>query len=379
LNGTQSALARTIEELRDPASGYARRFERARVLDLNIGEVQYPLPEQVRAELADALIGIERPWYSSPQGEEELRAAYLDRIGRSGTTTAAEVMVTAGGKEAAWLAANYAVGVRGVGRGAVPVPGWEPYSLWLRAAGCQVTGYDPLLLAADPEYLREIARASAPGLGLLVINYPHNPTGVWMDQGRYDRLLAISAELGVAVVSDEVYRAFAPAPASALLAPAFDPAKDTVVDSCSKWLAAAGLRVGFLTAGPRTVQDLLLYRSSYASCTSVLTQKAAASLLTGRASAEWLAAVRAQVADGRQAVADHLAAAGVTVETHGGLYLWCGRPDDTEPVATTSQERAVLADGAGFGAPGHVRVCTARAGLDAAVAARAIVATLKER
>lgn len=379
MNGAQSALARTIEDLRDPTSDYAQRFEHSHALNLNIGEAQFPLPEPVRRELADAVLGVERPWYSSPQGEEDLRAAYLDGFGRPETAATVDVMVTAGGKEAAWLAVNYALQVRGVSRAAVPRPGWEPYSLWLRAAGCPITFYDPLLLTADPEYLREIARVSAPGLELLIINYPHNPTGAWLDQDRYNRLLAISAELGIAVLSDEVYRAFAPAPASALLAPAFDPAKDTAVDSCSKWLAAAGLRVGFLSAGPRTVEDLVLYRSSYASCTSVLTQRAAASLLSGPASAAWLASVRAQVADDRQAVADHLADAGVSVESHGGLYLWCALPDGAELVANTSQERAVLADGTGFGAPGHMRVCTARAGLDAAAAARAIVATLRDR
>ncbi len=378
MNGTESVFARTIQQLRDPSSGYARRLAGSPALDLNIGEARFPLPEQVRRELAERLCAIERPWYSSPQGEADLRAAYLDQVRRPETAAEVDVIVTAGGKEAAWLAVSYALHVRGVSRAAVPRPGWEPYSLWLRAAACPITAYDPLLLAADPGHLKEIARAGA-ALGILIINYPHNPTGAWMDQDRYDQLLAIATELGIAVLSDEVYRAFAPAPASALLAPAFDPAKDTAVDSCSKWLAAAGLRVGFLIAGSRTVADLVLYRSSYASCTSVVTQRAAASLISGRTADAWLAAVRAQVADDRQAVADHLAEAGVKVESHGGIYLWCALPDSADLVAAESPDRAVLAEGAGFGAPNHVRICTARAGLDAAAAARAIVATLKER
>ncbi len=379
MNGKQSVFARTVEQLRDPSSGYARRFTGSHALDLNIGEARFPLPEPVRRELAGTLFGLERPWYSSPQGEADLRAAYLDQVRRPETAAEVDVIVTAGGKEAAWLAVSYALHVHGVSRAAVPRPGWEPYSLWLRAAACPVTAYDPLLLAADPGYLREIARARGPALGLLIINYPHNPTGAWIDQARYDQLLAIAAELGIAVLSDEVYRAFAPAPASALLAPAFDPAKDTAVDSCSKWLAAAGLRVGFLIAGSRTVADLVLYRSSYASCTSVLTQRVAASLLSGRTADAWLATVRTQVAEDRQAVANYLARAGVKVESQGGLYLWCALPDSADLVAAESPDRAVLAEGAGFGAPSHVRICTARAGLDASAAARAIVATLKER
>lgn len=379
MTGPSTVFARTIAALRDPASTYARRLTGSGGLDLDIGEARFPLPAPVRAEIAAAVGGLERPWYSSPQGEEYLRDDYLAQIGRPKGAAPVEVMVTAGGKEAAWLAVSYALEMRGAARAALPCPGWEPYSLWLSAAGCPVTAYDPLRLAADPDYLAELADSPGPALDLLVINYPHNPTGALMDQHGYDRLLALAGELGIAVVSDEVYRAFAPGPASALAAPGFDAAKDVVVDSCSKSLGAAGLRVGFLASGRRTVADLVLYRSSYASCTSILTQTAAAALMSGPAGAAWLAEVRARVAADRQAVADLLAQAGVKVTSHGGLYLWCQVPDLGGPDPEESAEWARLADGAGFGVAGHVRICTARADLDPAAVTRAILASLRDR
>ncbi len=380
MTGPGSPFARTITALRDPSSTYARRLAASGGLDLDIGEVRFPLPEPVLDELTGALgKSLGRPWYSPPQGQDGLRANYFAQIERPANAGPVEVMVTAGGKEAAWLAVGYAVDMRCIARAAVPRPGWEPYSLWLSAAGCPVTTYDPLRLAAEPDYLTQLAAEAGPALGLLVINYPHNPTGAWMDQAGYDRLMDLAGELQIAVVSDEVYRAFAPKPASVLTSPGFDPAKDIVVDSCSKSLAAAGLRVGFLTGGRHTVADLVLYRSSYASCTSVLTQTAAATLLSGPAATAWLTDVRTRVAADRQAVAARLTDAGVKVTSHGGLYLWCQVPDPDDLAGTDTTDRASLAEGAGFGAKDHVRICTARAGLDPETAARAIVASLRER
>ncbi|WP_371878849.1 aminotransferase class I/II-fold pyridoxal phosphate-dependent enzyme [Amycolatopsis roodepoortensis] len=78
-----------------------------------------------------------------------------------------------------------------------------------------------------------------------------------MVQQGMDRLIEIAAEHHLPVVSDEVYRLFAAGYVSAAHAPARDPYRHLVADSCSKALAVAGLRVGFLhraaagPAGPR--------------------------------------------------------------------------------------------------------------------------------
>ncbi len=379
---TDEFFGRTLALLADPGSPYARTFDASPLLDLSIGEVRYPLPAASRTEMGKAAGRIERLWYAAPQGEPALRAAYLRHLTNMDTSGSApdatDVLVTAGGKEAAWLAIRYLLQRRGGGAALVPVPGWEPYRLWLSAAGYLQVPYDPVALAGDPASLSALVAGAPTRPTLLVLNYPHNPTGASVDQAGMNQIMAAAADAGVAVVSDEVYRTFAPAPASAALTPAFDPGRDAVVDSCSKWLGVAGLRVGFLLAGPETVRDVTLFRSSYASCTSVLAQHAAASLLGSDATRDWMTAIRAEIDRNRRAVAAQLDVLGVPVESAGGLYLWCRTPDPDKLTDPGVTGRARTAPGRGFGTPGHFRLCVAQAGLNPAQAAAAVVATLRE-
>ena len=378
-------FARTLERLTDPASGYAQTFDTvAAEVDLGIGEARYPLPADVRAELGDAVADMDRHWYADPAGDTKLRTAYVQRLYGMDRLVAADmdqVLVTGGGKEAAWLAVRYLLNRTRAGSALVPRPGWEPYVLWLDAAGGSAVPYAPAELAADPTLLSELIDAAEPRPSLLVLNYPHNPTGVHVDQATMDAIIETANDLSLAVVSDEVYRAFAPGNVSAAHAPTYDPSRQVVVDSCSKWLTTAGLRVGFLLAAPTIVQDLTLFRASYASCASPVTQRIAQTLLTSRAAARWLTHTRTSIDSTRRATATCLVERGVPVACEGGLYVWCrpSSPDALPAALGSGGPRARITDGVVFGAPGHVRICPARAGLDPAAAADAVLTTLRGR
>ncbi|WP_144121054.1 pyridoxal phosphate-dependent aminotransferase [Catellatospora sichuanensis] len=373
---SDTAIGRTLQALSAPGSAYARTFDASPMLDLSVGEARYSLPTEVREELGSAVARISDFGYADPAGDAVLRATYLDTIAE-GRRDELGVLVTGGGKEAAWLAIRYLLHQRPHGSVLVPQPGWEPYGLWLDAIGRTRVGYDPVAVAADPGALRRIITSASRKPALLVLNYPHNPTGVGVDQPTMDALIGIAVEYGLGVVSDEVYRMFSDQPGLATKVAAFDPDRHVVVDSCSKWLAAAGLRVGFLAAAPQMVRDLTLYRSTYASCTSTVAQRAAHTLIESPAARHWLTAVREQVSASRAALAAALARWEIDVVSAGGLYLWCRVPE-ARPVA--EQDRSGLlarvTGGAGFGAPGFFRLCPARAGLEPTAAAAAVARTL---
>ncbi|MEV6927088.1 pyridoxal phosphate-dependent aminotransferase [Dactylosporangium sp. NPDC051485] len=391
---TDLVLSRTID--RALSSGYAQpQVSDGRTdLDLAVGEARYRLPDPVRAEIGAAVAGLDRPWYGDPTGSAGLRAAFLHRLlevpagdhaegpnRRAGDMDAGElidrVLVTAGGKEAAMLAVRYQLHRRGHGRVLLPQPGWEPYGIWAHAHDVRVLPYDPVALAADPKLLYDIAARDGYRPATLVLNYPHNPTGVTLDQGRMDALIAAAVDLGLAVVSDEVYRWFGPQPVSAVHAPAYDPALHLVVDSTSKWLTTAGLRVGFLVADEGIVRSLTAFRATYASCTSIVDQRIAELLITSATACAWLAEVRAEVDVTRRATVQHLTDAGVPVLSDGALYIWCGPPQPGRASGPGGSARARVTAGATFGAPDHIRLCTARAGLDPAAAAAAVCTTLR--
>lgn len=384
-------FVRTLEQVTGPASGYLQTLDAQSgagsgtgtgvTLDLGVGEARFPIPPVVRSELGDSVFQLDQVGYTDPAGEETLRGMYLRHLQGGQHNDAGSVLVTAGGKEAAWLAIRYLL-IGQLGGALVPVPGWEPYSLWLHALGRSVVPYDPAVLADDPSYLRDLVSSAPQRPSLLVLNYPHNPTGVFVGQRDMDRIIELAAELDLAVVSDEVYRAFAPGHVSAAFAPAFG-LRHVVVDSTSKWLASAGLRVGFVYADAQIVRALTAIRATYASCTSGVTQRLAGALLSSLSAGRWLDGVRTEVGHAVQAVAKHLAGAGVQVVSSGGLYVWCRTPDawalPPAPVADAEPVRARFVDGAGFGAPGHLRICPARAGVDPKAAAAAVVATLQRQ
>jgi aspartate/methionine/tyrosine aminotransferase len=371
---TDPFFSRALAQLTGASSGYAQAFDTAGgKIDLATGEVRYPLPADVLADIANRVSSLDSPWYANPAGEDTLRAAYLRYLGEPPGHDIGRVLVTGGGKEAAWLAVRYLLDSGGA---LVPSPGWEAYGLWLHAGAAPHLAYDPAQLAADPLSLRQLAATAS----MLILNYPHNPTGIRIDQGTMDAIIGAAAEMGLAVVSDEVYRAFAPGQVSATRSPAYDPARHIVIDSCSKWLAAAGLRIGFLIADPAIVRALTLFRSSYASMTSTPAQRIAETLISSPAAGRWLAGARAAVDATRCATARHLADLGVPVASHGSIYIWCRAPSPGElPDPGPEAAQAVIAEGRRAGMPGYVRICPARYGLEPAAAAAAVVSTLRRR
>jgi aspartate/methionine/tyrosine aminotransferase len=380
---TDTFFARLLDSTTS-STGYACRGAAgsAAEWDLGMGEVRYPMPARLRGEIGRAVEGIESPAYSDPVGELALRRAFSDFAGLPDPAAAPRysMLVTAGGKEAAVLAARYLLAQSESGGALVPSPGWEPYRLWIEAAGREVIGYDPVRVAADPSILGVLARRASRPPALLILNYPHNPTGTELSQPGMDEIVRCADRMGMPVLSDEVYRSFGTTVVSAAHAPDADPGRHLVVDSCSKSLAAAGLRVGFLLGHQDVVSAVAAVRATYASCTSIVTQVIATALLTSPTARSWLAEVRADIQANHTAMTEQLCERGIQVAGAGGIYLWCRIPADRSPVrANASRARAVVTDGAGFGAADHFRLCVARAGLDPVAAADAVVATVGGR
>ena len=97
-----------------------------------------------------------------------------------------------------------------------------------------------------------VAAAFRADTKLLVINFPHNPTGSTIDRPTLDRVLSIAADVGAVVLSDEVFRLLdpdAPPPAADLYERAVS------LDVMSKAWGLGGVRVGWIAtqdAGLRT-------------------------------------------------------------------------------------------------------------------------------
>ncbi len=118
-----------------------------------------------------------------------------------------------------------------------------------RSLGCQVTTWPVLAGAGGWRLDLETLEASfTPRTRLLVINFPHNPTGFLPSQAEFDHILALARQRGCRVFSDEMYRLLEHDPARRLPAVCDVYERGISLSGLSKTFALPGLRLGWLAA-----------------------------------------------------------------------------------------------------------------------------------
>jgi aspartate/methionine/tyrosine aminotransferase len=162
-----------------------------------------------------------------------------------------DVLVFAGAEEAIFCLANVLLG-----EGAHAIVTWPAYqSLYEvgRAGGADVTLHELREedgWAIDIDLLR---RQVTPSTRLIVINAPHNPTGMLPDRATFDAVVVIAEEAGVYLLVDEVYRYLEFAEEDRLPAGAEATPRGISLGVMSKSFAMAGLRIGWLATRDRAV------------------------------------------------------------------------------------------------------------------------------
>jgi len=193
----------------------------------------------------------------------ELRLGYTESTGHPllrreiallyETLSSDEVLVFAGAEEAIFVTANVVLSP-----GDHAIVAWPAYqSLHEVARG---VGADVALhelhesegWAIDVERLRG---QLTPRTRLIVINVPHNPTGMLADGATFEAVADLAAEAGATLLSDEVYRFLERDPSDRLPAGA-DLGRHVVsLGVMSKSFAMAGLRIGWLATRDRGLLD----------------------------------------------------------------------------------------------------------------------------
>jgi aspartate/methionine/tyrosine aminotransferase len=186
--------------------------------------------------------------YSEAPGHPLLRAeiaALYDGL------DADDVLVFAGAEEAIFCLSNVLLGPGD--HAVVTWPGYQSLYEVGRATGADVSLHvlheeDGWTL--DPDRLIATLR---PDTRLVVVNAPHNPTGMLPSHADWARLTGELADRGIHLLADEVYRflEFTPADRLTAGADAFD--RGVSLGVMSKSFALAGLRIGWLASRDRAL------------------------------------------------------------------------------------------------------------------------------
>ena len=175
-----------------------------------------------------------------------------------------DVLVFAGAEEAIFCLANVMFGPGD--HAVVTWPGYQSLYEVARATGAEVTLHELRVDASWAIDIELLRRQVTPQTRLIVVNAPHNPTGMLPDRATFDALVEIADGAGVHLLVDEVYRYLEFADADRLPAGAEASARGISLGVMSKSFAMAGLRIGWLATRDR---ELLAKCASFKDYTTI--------------------------------------------------------------------------------------------------------------
>jgi len=341
------------------------------VVDLSVGTPADPTPAVVRDALAAAA---DAPGYPTTHGTLELREAvvqWFDRRRGVPGLDPADVLPTIGSKEFVALAPS----LLGVGSGDIvvhPRVAYPTYDVGARLAGATPVPFDDV-----DDW------AGLPGVRVVWVNSPSNPTGAVASREELARVVRAAREVGAVVFSDECYAELVwDAPYAASGAPSIlDPAVCggttegvIAVYSLSKQSNLAGYRAAFAAGDSAVIARLLEVRKHAGFMVPAPVQAAMVAALHDDAH---VTAQRATYERRRDVLRDALVGAGFRIDdSRAGLYLWATRGEDCwETISWLAEFGIVAAPGAFYGPAGaeHVRVALTASDERVAAAASRLV------
>ena len=251
------------------------------VVDFGAGEPDFPTPENIKQAAIRAIDG-NFTKYTAAGGTQELKQAVCDRHTADFGTSykPSECLITVGGKHVIFNLVQ--VLINPGDEVVIPVPYWVTYKDVVNYAGgnCVFVPTDPangfaLAAAAVEPYLTSKTR-------MIIVNSPSNPSGAVIAQEEFERILRMTSERGIYLMTDECYCHFLydSKPFSIASVPG---ARETVLvaGTVSKTYAMTGWRIGFGLVPERVAGAMLKLQSHSTSNPTSISQKAAVEALRG--------------------------------------------------------------------------------------------------
>ena len=300
------------------------------IVSFCIGQPDFPAPENVQEAAIRAIKG-GKHGYTPSAGIDELRAAaakYLSGL-RGGLPIRAEDVVVGAGAKPFIAYAIQSVTDHGEGDEVIyPNPGFPIYESQIRACGAKpvpIHLHEKRNFSFDPA---ELEKLLGPKTKLLILNYPHNPTGGLLSKNELEQIAAIlSKHPQVWVYADEIYCRLAYAGEFFSIAQVPGMLERTIIsDGASKTWAMTGWRIGF-TANAALAPVFTRWITNTDSCASQISQWAALEAINGPQEAA--AAMKQSFLERRDLIVKRLnEVPGESCQVPGGAgYVW---PNVTE-------------------------------------------------
>ncbi len=359
------------------------------VINLSVGEPDFPTPENIR-NAGKRAIDEGHTRYTPGGGTLELKKAVVKKLSRDNDLhyDTSQILISCGGKHSLYNACQ------ALFQSGDEVIIFSPY--WVSFPDfVSVTGAKPIFVNTDPARQFEPvmddlkAKITSRTKGI-IINSPSNPTGgVWSDEAVL-KVLEIAETAGVWVFSDECYeqltydRTYI---STAMLGENTE--KVLTFQSCSKTYAMTGWRIGYAAGPNKIIKAMGKLQGQSTSCPSSIAQVAAIEALIGDQSEVTI--MRNVFKKRRDYIVTRLNEMnGVHCDTPGGAFYvfpdFSSYMGDDRNIQSSNdlsmylleQKAVVTVSGKAFGSDGNVRFSYAASDEDLARAMDLVEETLKE-
>lgn len=359
----------------------------ADIISLGIGSPDLPPHPTVTAALTASAALPTAHGYQSYQGTPALRAAMAEWYGRAYGVTldpATEILPLLGSKEGlmhigmTFLEAGDTV--------LIPNPGYPTYRAVAEICGATIREYNLTEATGWLPDLGALAASDLRGVKMMLVNYPHMPTGTRADAAFLARLVAFAQAHQIMLVHDNPYSFILnDNPTSLLSVPG---AREVALElnSLSKSHNMAGWRVGLLAGRADWLKEVLRFKSNMDSGMFLPVQQAAVAALA--LGPEWFAELNATYQARRAVVMELLHTLGCQPDpSQTGLFVWAAVPAGYADGYALSDEllhdaRVFITPGGIFGSNGNnyirVSLCQPEALLRKAME-RIVTASVKAR
>lgn len=297
------------------------------IINLGIGSPDLAPDPRVIEELHRAALDPRNHGYASYKGLPELLEAVAEWYSRKygvQLDPSSEVLTLYGSKEGLiYLCQSY---INPGDKVLVPNPGYPAYPAAVALSSGVAVEY---LLSQDGGWMPDLealeAREDIDSIKMMIINYPHMPTGTAPVAGLFERLVEFAHRHNILLVHDNPYSFIRNNTPESLLS--VEGAKDVAVElnSLSKSHNMAGWRMGVMVGNSEVIADVLRYKSNLNNAMFVPLQRAA--IVALGLGDEWYESVNAAYRAREAKAKEVLLTLGCQVqEGQMGLFEWGALP-----------------------------------------------------
>ncbi|WP_304124864.1 pyridoxal phosphate-dependent aminotransferase [Methanosphaera cuniculi] len=337
-----------------------KMFEQASptAINLALGEPDFDTPPHIIEALKDALT-MGETHYSQNKGLPELREAIVQKLKKDNNinTTMDDIIVTVGASEALYSSINALINPGD--DVLIPDPGFLSYQEVVKIAGANAIPVKTYPENGFKTTIEDVENSLTENTKAIIINSPCNPTGAVIEKEDVKAISDLADDKDIIIISDEIYEKIIYDKKHYSFQAYTDNA--ITINGFSKSYAMTGLRIGYLSAIPEMIEEILKIHQYNVACVDTPTQIAATDALVK--SQQCVTDMVTEFRKRRDLVVKSLNEMGLEcIRPDGAFYVFfkCDNPD--EFIQKALKEDVVLVNGNAFGnmGEGYIRLSYAQ-------------------